>query len=340
MPTRTADDGVPRPASPARLALQLLIGAVLLLALWRLRDVVLISFAAIVAAALLRALAAPLVRKTRVSSHLAIVVVIVALTALLLAALWLTGQPMLQQLQELRNTVPRAWATALRWLQEQPFGPQLLNWLDSAGDLKVPWARVAGVASAATTALADVFLVLLLAVYLAFDPLLYREGFLRLVPPPRRSEISAALAASGEALRRWLLGQGVTMLTVGGTVGIGLAVLGSPLAAAMGLIAALLEFVPFFGAIAWALLGTLLAFAQGPTQALHVAIFFLVVQQLEGNFLIPMVQRWAVHLPPVLSLLAVVVFGTLFGVEGVILGTPLMVVVVVLIKKLYVDHLG
>jgi len=116
-------------------------------------------------------------------------------------------------------------------------------------------------------------------------------------------------------------------------------VLGMPLAAAMGFIAGLLEFVPFFGAIAWALLGTLLAFAQGPMQALHVAIFFLVVQQLEGNIVIPMVQRWAVHLPPVLTLLAVVVFGTLFGVEGVILGTPLMVVAVVLIRKLYVDQL-
>jgi len=320
--------------------MQLLLGALLLLVLWRLRHVAMISFAAIIAAALLRGLAEPLVARVGVPPRLAIVVVIVALAALLITALWHTGQPMFQQLQELRNTVPRAWATVLAWLQAQTFGPQLLNWLDSAGDLRVPWDRVAGIASAATTAIADLFLVALLAIYLAFDPLVYRHGFLRLVPPSRRGEISAALSASGDALRRWMLGQGVTMVTVGATVGIGLALLGMPLAAAMGLIAALLEFVPFFGAIAWALLGTLLAFAQGPTQALHVAIFFLVVQQLEGNILIPMVQRWAVHLPPVLSLLAVVVFGTLFGVEGVILGTPLMVVAVVLIRRLYVDHLG
>jgi predicted PurR-regulated permease PerM len=339
MSTRTADDGAPRPAAPARLALQLVLGAVLLLVLWRLRNVALISFAAIITAALLRGLAQPVVRYTRVSARLAIVIVIVALAVLLVAALWLTGQPMLQQLQELRNTVPRAWATVLSWLQVQPFGPQLLNWLDSAGDLKVPWDRVAGVASAATTALADTFLVLLLGVYLAFDPRLYRDGFLHLVPPARRAEIGAALSASGEALRRWMLGQGLTMVIVGTTVGVGLALLGMPIAAAMGFIAGLLEFVPFFGAIAWALLGTLLAFAQGPTQAFHVAIFFLIIQQLEGNIVIPMVQRWTVHLPPVLSLLAVVVFGTLFGVEGVVLGTPLMVVAVVLIRRLYVDHL-
>ena len=338
MPTPAADaDSPPRP-SRARLAVQLFVGAVLLFLLWRLRDVALLGFGAIIAAALLRGLAEPVSRHTRMSSHFAIVVVIVVLAALLVTAFWLTGGPMLRQLQELRNTVPRAWATAMHWLLAQPFGVQLLDWT-SASDVKVPWDRVAGFASAATTALADVFLVLLLGVYLAFDPSLYRDGFLRLVPPDRRAEIGAALSASGNALQRWMLGQGLTMVIVGATVGIGLALLGMPLAAAMGFISGLLEFVPFFGAIAWALLGTLLAFAQGPEQAAHVAIFFFVIQQLEGNLVIPLVQRWAVQLPPVLSLLAVVIFGTLFGVEGVILGTPLMVVAVVLIRKLYIDQM-
>ncbi|HEV7575746.1 MAG TPA: AI-2E family transporter [Caldimonas sp.] len=336
--TAAARAGRSRP-SQATLAVQLFIGVVLLLMVWRLRDVVLLSFAAIIAAAFLRGLAAPVARYMRLPSRLAIMLVVVVLAAVLLAAFWLTGQPMLQQLQELRNTVPRAWATALRWLDAQPFGPQLRNWTSSVNDLKVPWSSLAGVASAATSAIADVFLVLLLGIYLAFDPVLYRNGFLRLVPPARRAEISAALSQSGKALQRWMLGQGLTMLIVGTTVGIGLALLGMPLAAAMGLISGLLEFVPFFGAIASALLGTLLAFAQGPEQALYVAIFFFVIQQLEGNVVIPMVQRWAAELPPVLSLLAVVVFGTLFGVEGIILGTPLMVVAIVLIRKLYVEHL-
>ena len=327
-------------ASQARLAIQLLVAAILLLVLWRLRNVALLCFAAIIAAALLRGLAEPLTRFTSLPSRFAIVVVIVVLASVLVIALWLTGQPMLGQLQELRNTVPRAWATALHWLQAQPFGPQLMSWTSDAADLKVPWARVAGAASAATTAVADGFLVLLLGLYLAFDPTVYRDGFLRLVPPERRADIGAALAASGDALQRWMLGQGLTMLIVGATVGIGLALIGMPLAAAMGFISGLLEFVPFFGAIASALLGTLLAFAQGPEQAFHVAIFFLVIQQLEGNLVIPMVQRWAVQLPPVLSLLAVVVFGTLFGVEGIVLGTPLMVVAIVLVRKLYVDTLG
>ena len=340
MATSPAEGAAPRRPAPARLALQLVLAALLLLLLWRLRDVALLCFGAIIAAALLRGLAEPLSRATRLSARLSIVVVVLLILAALVTAFWLTGQPMLQQLQELRNTVPQAWAKVLHWLQEQPFGPQLMTWGSEVADVKVPWARVAGVASASATAIGDVFLVLLLGLYLAFDPELYREGFLRLLPARRRAEIGQALSESGSALQRWMVGQGLTMLIVGCTVGIGLALLGMPLAAAMGFISGLLEFVPFFGAIAWALLGTLLAFAQGPEHALYVAIFFLAIQQLEGNLLIPLVQRWAVHLPPVLSLLAVVIFGTLFGIEGIVLGTPLMVVAMVLIRRLWVDRLG
>ena len=335
-PERASRDRAP---SPAKLAIALLAGAILLLVLWRLRNVALLCFAAIIFAALLRGLAQPVTRWTRLPARWAIVLIIVVLASSLAIAMWRSGQPMLTQLQELRNTVPHAWATALHWLQGQPFGPQIMNWTNDAAELKVPWARVAGAASAATTAVADGFLVLLLGIYLAFDPGLYRRGFLRLVPSARRAEIGNALAESGAALQRWMLGQGLTMLIVGTTVGIGLWLLGMPLAAAMGFISGVLEFVPFFGAIAAALLGTLLAFAQGPEQALSVAIFFFVIQQLEGNLVIPMVQRWAVEMPPVLSLLAVVVFGTLFGIEGIVLGTPLMVVAIVLVRKLYVEHL-
>ncbi|MBV9892391.1 MAG: AI-2E family transporter, partial [Rhizobacter sp.] len=217
---------------------------------------------------------------------------------------------------------------------------QVLSWASTASDAKLPWERIASIASASASAVGDVLLALLLGLYLAVDPDLYREGFLRLLPRERRADIGSALTESGRALQGWMLGQALTMLIVGATVAIGLAALGMPMAAAIGVLSGLFEFVPFFGAIAWAVLATLLAFAQGPERALYVGIFCFAVQQLEGNFVTPMVQRWAVHLPPVLSLAAVVLFGTLFGVAGIVLGTPLMVVAVVLVRKLWVDRLG
>ena len=104
-----------------------------------------------------------------------------------------------------------------------------------------------------------------------------------------------------------------------------------------GLLAGALAFIPFFGPIASGVLAVLLAFMQGPELALYVAILCVVIQQIEGNLLMPLVQRWAVELPPVLGITAAVIFGLLFGLPGVILASPLMVVAMVLVRMLYVE---
>jgi predicted PurR-regulated permease PerM len=71
-----------------------------------------------------------------------------------------------------------------------------------------------------------------------------------------------------------------------------------------------------------------------------VAILCVAIQQLESHLVLPLIQRWSVQLPPVLSVLAVVVFGSLFGLLGVLVAAPLMVMVVVLVRKLYVDRIA
>ena len=333
----------PVPPAPGRtptphylLAIALVVALILL---WTLRDVALLFFAAILLSSFLRALSELLSRRTHLPQRLALMTTVVAIVVVLAAAVWATGVPMARQLQDLGTTLPGAWAAFQHWATSFQLGQRLVDWMGGAKDVTVPWAKIAGVASRVTTSIADIVLVFLIGIYLALDPDVYFRGSLSIVPSAQRQQLGDALEQSGTALRRWLLGQFITMAIVGLTVGVGLALLGMPLAPAIGLLAGLFEFVPFFGALAAAVLGILLAFAQGPTQALHVALFFVVVQQLEGNVLTPMVQKWAAHLPPVMSLLSVLIFGALFGVAGVVLGTPLMVVALVLVKALYVDRL-
>ena len=312
---------------------------VLLTLLWRLRQPLMLFFGAVLMAATLRAMADPLARLARLPQRVATAHVLAALVLAGWLCISLIGDPLSQQLQALRVELPRAWAALQQWLARMPLGHRLL---DLAGDLRdggLPWAGIAGAATGALHAVGTAVLIVLTGVYLAFDVRLYRNGLLKLLPPARREAGTHALDAAGEALTRWVRGQAVAMLAIGAAVAIGLSLLGMPMALALGLIAGLLEFVPFVGPIASGLLAVLVAFVQGPQQALYVAALFVGLQQVENHLLVPLVQRWAVQLPPVLSLLAVVVFGTLFGVEGVILGTPLMVVAVVLIRKLYVDQL-
>jgi predicted PurR-regulated permease PerM len=191
-------------------------------------------------------------------------------------------------------------------------------------------------ASGTVGALANALLIFFLALYLALEPRLYIEGALRLVPLSSRDNARQALHAAGQALHKWLLGQGIAMLGVGIATGIGLAIVDVPLALALGIVAGVAEFVPIIGPIVAAIPGVLIGFSVSPETTLYAALVYLAVQQLEGNLITPLAQRWAVALPPAIGLLSVVAFGVLFGVMGVLFATPLAVVTMVLLRELYV----
>ncbi len=312
----------------------------LTLLLWRLADVVMLVFGATVLAVALRALAGRLQRHLRVPPRLSVPAAVALVAGVLVAAGWAIGAPLAEQLAHLRQQVPTALEALRQWLAGRPLGLRVLEWWNElalgAAD-GVPWARLVSVAGLTLNALGSLLLMVLVAIFLAASPEPYQNGMVRLVPVAHRARVRAALQACGDALRRWLLGQALSMLFVGVSTALTLAVLGVPLAAAVGLLAGLMAFVPFFGAIAAGVLSVLLAFAEGPRTALYAALAFLAIQQIEENVLMPFVQRWAVELPPVLGLVAALVFGLLFGLPGVLFATPLMVVAMVLVQRLYVE---
>jgi predicted PurR-regulated permease PerM len=218
-----------------------------------------------------------------------------------------------------------------------PFGPRALELWGDASTGGISWDRVAGAAGLTLGVLGDTVLMLLIGVFVAAEPKLYKDGFVRLAAPSVRSNLAAALDECATALKNWLKGQAVSMLFVGIATAGGLALLDVPLALTLGLLAALFDFVPFFGPVVAGVLAVLFAFTEGPQTALYVAALMLAIQQLEGNLLMPLVQRWAVQLPPMLGLVSVVIFAAWFGIPGIIFATPLMVVVVVLVRKLYIE---
>ena len=126
------------------------------------------------------------------------------------------------------------------------------------------------------------------------------------------------------------------MLVVGLLTGFGLWLLGMPSFLVLGLMAGVLEFIPFAGPIIAAVPAVLLALAAGPEMTFWVILLYLAVQQFEGNVLTPLVQQYAVDLPGAVLLFSLIGFGTLFGTLGIILAAPLAVVTMVLVKRLYV----
>ncbi|MEO6437056.1 MAG: AI-2E family transporter, partial [Tepidisphaeraceae bacterium] len=166
---------------------------------------------------------------------------------------------------------------------------------------------------------------------------LYVRGAIRLVPPAHRERAGEVLGALGYTLKWWLIGQGVTMVIISVVTWIGLLALGVPLPLVLGVIAGIFNFIPNFGPLFAMVPATLLALTIGPGTALGVIVMFIVLQNLEGNVLTPIIQRKAVDLPPALGIIAQILLGILVGVVGLLLAWPLCAAVVLLVKMLYVE---
>lgn len=198
--------------------------------------------------------------------------------------------------------------------------------------------QMGAVAMLIADALAQFLLVLFGAIFLAFQPGLYRSGVTKLVPRDQTGRVEEVLDKTGNALWLWAAGHMAEMVIIGVLTGVGLWLLGVPAPLALGLIAGLLEFIPFAGPVLAAIPGVLIALTVSPELALYTLIFYVVLQQVEGNILLPIIQKKAVALPPVVALFAIVVFGSLFGVIGVLFAVPLAVATLTIVQVLYVKE--
>jgi predicted PurR-regulated permease PerM len=300
--------------------------------------VAVLAFGAIVLATVLRGVARRLQRWFGLSEHAAAGVGALLVFGGVAVVFWLVGGAFAEQVSRLREQLPQAWDAARQWLAGHPVGRQLLEVGQSAMEGGMDGRWLARAAAMSLGALGSVVLIVIVSIYLAADAGLYRRGLVRLVPPAQRDRAREALQESGQALARWLLGQGASMLFLGASTTLGLWLLDIPLALALGAITGLLAFVPFFGAMVAGVLSVLMAFIGGPEKALYVALLFVALQQVEDYLLLPFVQRWAVALPPVLTLFSALVFGVLFGPLGVVFATPMMVIALVLVRRLYVEE--
>ena len=305
---------------------------------WELRSVVLLAFGGIILAAIIRALARPLMSRLGMRDLWAVLTVLLLLLVLGVGVFWLFGQQVTSEMEGLGERLPVAIETVRTWLEGNAAGRFVIGRASGLAD-DTQWldgARQFAAISVAT--IGQGLLMLFVGIYLAANPKMYLDGLVRLFPMCQRAKLQNALRDSGEGLRKWLLGQLVSMVSVGLLTGLGLWMVGAPLPLALGLMAGLLEFIPVVGPILAIGPGVLVALTEGPQVALYATIVYVVVQQLEGNVIMPLAQRWAVELPPAYGLLSLLAFGLLFGFLGVFFGSPLAVVVMCLVQSLYIEQ--
>jgi len=331
-PRTSSEDG--RFVRRALIVIALAAGAFLL---WHLRFVLVLLFGAVVIGTILRAIADPIRKWLRFPDSIAVLASVVVVAAVIFGVGWVLGAQIVVQTQTLSEALPNAVRTVDSWLGAYGFDRPVANWLD---DLRTSGGaivtNVGGWLSSFGSGVATLLLVLFGGIFLAMQPAFYRTGAIKLIPQAKRGLIAEAMDESETALRLWLKGQLISMVIVGVLTGAGLWLLGIESWLVLGLLAGLLEFIPFAGPILAALPGVLLSLAVSPELALWTTLMYIAVQQIEAYLIQPLVQQYAVHIPPVVLLFSLLAFALLFGIVGVVFAAPLAVVTYVLVKRLYV----
>ena len=186
--------------------------------------------------------------------------------------------------------------------------------------------------------LAAIVVMLITAYYMAVRPKPLVEGALRLVPPPRRDHALQVMRRMRTAWIGWLQGVAFDMFISGTLLYIGLTIIGLKFAVVFAVLTALLVVVPYFGAIVGAIPPVLFALTDSPGKALAVLIVYVLVQQVEGNLIIPLVMSRTVRLHPAVIAIGVVVVGRLFGIVGLFVAVPIISMFVILVEEFWIKE--
>lgn len=189
---------------------------------------------------------------------------------------------------------------------------------------------------AVLTALLNAFLIFVLTLYfLAALPEIKRACF-SLAPASRRTRVTYL---GDEMLRRvggYVAGAFVVALTAGITSFIFLEVVGlSEYALALALVVAILDFIPLIGATIGAAVVTLIGFAESLSVGIACAVFYVIYQQVENYLIYPRVMRSSVQVPGVVTVIAVLIGGSLLGVVGALLAIPAAAGLLLLIREVW-----
>lgn len=316
-------------------------GAILLVLLLTAPDVPLVIFAGVLVAVLISASGGWIAKRAgiprRVGIGLFLLLSILALVGFVTAFV----PAILEQANAFAEQAPAAIETLRQRAADLPWLERLLARASPSALVSgESGAMAAGAVSSTFGALGTLVIVLFMGLCGALDPDTYSRGVQSLLAPSLRPRARAVMGEVGETVRGWLTAQLIAMAVVGVFTGLGLWVIGVPLALLLGLIAGLLAFIPNLGPVIAAAPAILLAAPEGGQAVLLVVAVFLAVQTLESYAVTPLLQQRTVSLPPALIIGVQFLMGILFGLIGLVLATPLAAVAMTLANAIYVaDYL-
>lgn len=337
MTTRKTDavSGVKSIAISSGTMLRVVIIAAVATFLYMIRDVVAMTLVAAFLAALIDPFA-DMFTRWRIPRSLAVLVVYVLGCAFVVFVALLILPPLLTELSELATALSPFVAGADGWLHVDTFFASV--WSSNLGDIVSTirdsgivgaFPKVAAFGSSAFDAALSVGVVLILAFYFVVEKNEMIRGIGIVAPAEYQPFVMHVALKAREQMGIWLRGQLALMGSIFVLIYGALAILGIPYALVLALLAGLLEIIPFVGPMVSAIPAIVLALAVSPLHALLTALAYLVIQQIEGNILVPKIMQKVAGINPIVSVLAVLIGWRVGGIVGAVLSIPLAMAVMV-----------
>ncbi|MBN3911011.1 MAG: AI-2E family transporter [Nostoc sp. NMS1] len=313
--------------------------------LWQIREVLLLMFAAVVLATTLNRLAKRF-QRFGMKRGFAVLLAVAIFFAGIVGFFWLIVPPFAQQFQELTYQVPKGFGRFNSWLdalrthipnQLVPYIPDINSLIQQAQ----PFVnRVLGnsfaFVSGSLEVVLKILLVLVLTGMMLADPLAYRKVFVRLFPSFYRRRVEGILNKCEVSLEGWITGAFIAICVVGVMSLVGLSVLGVKAALALAILAGFFNLIPNLGPTMSVIPAMAIAFLDEPWKAIAVFILYFIIQQVESNFITPVVMARQVSLLPAITLIAQLFFVTFFGFLGLFLALPLTVVAKIWLQEVLI----
>jgi predicted PurR-regulated permease PerM len=325
----------------------LFVAALIIWFILRVADVLLLVFLSILIAVYVSAITDSLEQRFGVRRWVGLTLAVVATLAGVASVAALLAPPVVEQTRALVSGLPQTLTNIqnvlARWASQYPVLDQtelanpssgVVSGLvtDAVGFLS---GSVLGYVRGGGVLFIEGASVLVMALYLARQPALYRDGMISLFAPRYRAIASNVFDDAAATLRAWVVGQLIAMAVLATLTAIGLWILGVPYWLAFGIFTGLVAVVPFFGTLISTLLPALFMVASGDwIKVLLVILLGVLVHVFEANVVVPRIMQRKVDLPPVLTIASVLIMGTLLGAIGLIVAVPVLCVTMVLIRHI------
>lgn len=297
---------------------------VAILLVWQLAQPILLIVAGLVFAALLDGGARLLGRFLPFTRGWCLTITVLLLLAGLGGVGLIAGLEIAAQAGELRQTLTLQFAELIEWLNSFGLTPSDIQVGDVLRQVLGSVGSLTSAIGSAVGAIATLFLVMVIGVFIAMEPRIYERGVQWMLPHGSRAEFHRTAVRMARTLRRLLAGRVLGMVLEGLLTWILLSIFGVPMALLLGILAGLLAFIPNVGAFITGVLMVAVGLSDSPQTGLAAFVIYVFVQSFDGYFVVPMVAKRTVDLPPALTLSGQILFAALFGILGLALADPIL----------------